>query len=164
MLVHDNPRFLTPALQSGEFLKAVAERAIRFAGIQENADQGKFYILDSCTIELLAVSIYEWLAVTGNLQDRENSLQRWRRTPGWIAVTSSKKGTWAEQERQLEACLTAIQRVTLALWRDEVSCEWLPLSECNEKQFIELIGADPFTERPVGVILYGETNMVNGIR
>lgn len=164
MYVHDNPHLMSSVFPAGSSLKDAAERAIRLAGIQEDVQTGKFYVLDSRTIDLLAVSIYEWLVSTGKVRDRESMIVRWRATPGWIAVTSNKQGTWAEQERNLEACLTAVQRVTLSMWRDEISCEWLPLAECNEPQFLDLIGADSYGERPVGVILYGEADTVGGIR
>lgn len=156
-----------PGISSGlHSLSDAANRAMSIANnLMDSTEQPawKLYVLDPRTVSLLAISIHEWMISTGRLDADEGLLERWQATPGWIAVTSSNKGTRVEQELARETCLTAVQRITLSLWHDEVPCQWFPLETYHERQFLEFIGADIHTEHPVGVILYGEVNEAMGI-
>ena len=81
--------------------------------------------------------------------------ERWRRVPGWLAVTCVRDDDPVTAQEDYGACACAIHNLSLYLHSAGVESKWTSGAVTRETRFLEMLGADPAREYCVGLIWYG---------
>ncbi len=88
-------------------------------------------------------------------EDARAAYEQWRSIPGWIVVTLDVNDDPVQAERDLEDCLTAVQRASLSLWSDNIPSNWVNDLLTDASTLVELMGEDPAKVRAVGILFFG---------
>jgi nitroreductase len=81
--------------------------------------------------------------------------KQWSAVPGWLAVTCVKCPDEFTHEEDYAACCCAVQNLMLALWAEGIATKWSTGDVTRHPEYFRLLGADPESERSVGLIWYG---------
>jgi nitroreductase len=100
-----------------------------------------------------------------NAEDIDTSIQRWTQIPGWCVVTyprSPSGNNWAQRE-DFKSVACAIENFMLSMWSEGIGSKWTDGEIQRTREFAEICGIDPDTEKIAGVIWYGfATTGLNG--
>ncbi|ROO37613.1 nitroreductase family protein [Salinisphaera orenii] len=159
----DAARFLRGRRSVDQFRDTVPDPALvreaieiaRWAPNHHETQPWRFYLIGPRTqadiVELNAALVAERKGDDVAATKRE----RWRRVPGWLAVTCVRDDDPVTAQEDYGACACAIHNLSLYLHSAGVESKWTSGTVTRETRFLEMLGADPAREYCVGLIWYG---------
>ncbi|MAD92151.1 MAG: nitroreductase [Gammaproteobacteria bacterium] len=84
----------------------------------------------------------------------------WAKKPGWLVVTCKKSSNEILQLEDYAACCTAVQNLSLYLWKAGIGSKWISGTIVRDPRFFKIIGINPDKEFVVGLIWYGYPKII----
>jgi nitroreductase len=114
-----------------------------------------FYLLGPETAEAVACLNAELVTRKQGSVAGAAKRERWRRIPGWLAVTCENSVDSLQAKEDYAACCCAIHNFSLYLWSEGIGVKWTTGPVIREPEFYDLIWVDPEVETVVGMLWYG---------
>lgn len=136
----------------------LVQRAIELARWAPNhhaTEPWHFYILGRETAAAIAKLNATLVAKERGAESARIKLQRWKRIPGWLAVTCDNSDDATRAREDYAACCCALQNLSLYLWSEGIGVKWTTGSVTRLPEFYDLIWVDPDAETLVGLMWYG---------
>lgn len=127
----------------------------RWAPNHHLTEPWRFYLLGPETAEAVARLNAELVAEREGAEAGAAKYERWRRIPGWLAVTCERSGDPLRSREDYAACCCAIHNLSLYLWSEGVGVKWTTGAVTRDPRFYDLAWIDPEAETVVGLVWYG---------
>lgn len=115
----------------------------------------RFYLAGRQTINAIAELNAGIVAEMKGAAAGSAKLERWRKIPGMMIVTSQRSDDPVREREDFAACCCAIQNFMLYLWSEGIGVKWTTGQVVRDPRFYRLIEVSPEEEEVVGMLWYG---------
>jgi hypothetical protein len=146
-------------------LDAALQRAFaaaRDVPVAYAVDPWRFTVLASEGVQAVAWLNARVVEAAVGPEEAQAAYEQWRSVPGWVIVSCLRDEDPERMAYLEERCLTAVQRVALSLWSENVRTSWVTDAVVQEERFYALAGLDPAAEAAVGILWFGHAERGEG--
>ncbi len=148
--VHD---FLDTPVPAAPVLKALD--AARFAPNHHLSEPWRYYLLGPETALAISELNAQLVAKTKGSAAALAKRERWRRIPGWVAITQVLDPDPLRLREDYAASCCAVYAAMLGLWAQGIASKWTTGPVTRDPRFYDLLWIDPEQEELVALLWYG---------